>query len=316
VSVNTATATTATDKEPVTDDSKRPPYVGRFAPSPTGSLHLGSLLAAVGSYVDARHNNGRWLLRIEDLDTPRVVPGSADEILRVLESFGLQWDGAVEHQSRNISYYEAALRSLQTQGHTFECSCTRKMLAGTEESGYPGTCRSGPRSPGPAAIRFRVDENQTIAFKDRVQGPRSFDLAQCGDFVIRRRDGVFTYQLAVVVDDARQGVTDVVRGADLLSSTPWQIALQTALNTAHPHYAHLPLIVEPNGTKLAKAKRSVPIDASQAAPLLVFVLSLMKQSPPHTLALLTPAEVLDWAIQHWDPTLMHGVQVVPLRERL
>jgi glutamyl-Q tRNA(Asp) synthetase len=273
---------------------------------------LGSLLAAVGSYLDARHHHGRWLLRIEDLDTPRVVPGSADEILRTLESFGLLWDGPVEYQSRNIERYETALKTLQARGFTFECSCTRRMLAGFEEGGYPGTCRQGPHSPGPTATRFRVNHDQLIGYKDRIQGECTINMTSVGDVVIRRRDGVFAYQLAVVVDDMSQGVTDVVRGADLITSTPWQIALQTALNFRQPRYAHLPVVVEPDGGKLAKSKRSVPIDPARAASLLLFVLSLMKQSPPADLASQQPEEVLSWAIRHWDPSRMAGTKVVPL----
>ncbi|HVS77785.1 MAG TPA: glutamate--tRNA ligase family protein, partial [Steroidobacteraceae bacterium] len=175
-------------------------------------MHLGSLLAAVGSFLDARCRGGRWLVRMEDLDRSRLVPGSADGILRTLEAFGLLWDGQVEYQSRRTALYAEALDSLRTRGLTFECSCSRRELA-TEESGYPGTCRQGPRKPGDTATRFRIDETQTLVFEDRFQGPIALDLARLGDPVVRRRDGIFSYQLAVIVDDARQGITDVVRGA-------------------------------------------------------------------------------------------------------
>jgi len=201
-------------------------YVGRFAPSPTGALHLGSLLAAVGSFVDARHHGGRWLVRMEDLDSTRIIPGCADDMLRTLEAFALHWDGAVEYQSKRTPHYLQALTSLDARGLTFECSCTRRERS--SQGGYPGTCRAGPRRPGPTCTRFRVaDEN--VSFEDRIQGACTFSLGQLGDVVVRRRDGAFAYQLAVVVDDALQGVTEVVRGADLLDNTPWQLALQQAL---------------------------------------------------------------------------------------
>src|SRR5215472_7481400 len=213
-SVNTAIATTAIAEAPC---------LGRFAPSPTGPLHLGSLVAAAGSYLDARHRGGRWLVRMEDLDREREMPGCAAGMLRTLEAHGLSWDGAVEYQSKRTAYYAEALAELARRGVLFECSCTRRDRRGDGgDSGYPGTCREGPRRPGPTATRFRVEDG-TITFEDRAQGRRAFDLRERGDFVVRRRDGVFAYQLAVVVDDARQAVTDVVRGADLLDNTPWQI---------------------------------------------------------------------------------------------
>jgi glutamyl-queuosine tRNA(Asp) synthetase len=198
-------------------------YVGRFAPSPTGSLHLGSLVAALGSYADARSQGGRWLVRMEDLDRARNVKGSAERILRTLEVFGLHWDGGIEYQSERTAHYAQALASLVALDVTFECSCSRRER--DRESGYPGTCRAGPTRSGPTATRFRV-RDVLVGVEDRLQGRCEFGLRERGDVIIRRRDGAFAYQLAVVVDDAEQGVTDVVRGADLLDSTPWQIALQ------------------------------------------------------------------------------------------
>ena len=206
-------------------------YVGRFAPSPTGKLHLGSLVAAVGSYADARRHGGRWLVRMEDLDRPRVIRGAADEILRTLQTFCLQWDGPVEYQSERTEHYRQALEALTALGVTFECSCSRRERDG--EGGYPGTCRAGPTRSGPTATRFRV-EDTVVSVEDRLQGRCDFRLRERGDVIVRRRDGAFAYQLAVVVDDALQGVTDVVRGADLLDSTPWQIALQQALGLPAP----------------------------------------------------------------------------------
>lgn len=288
------------------------PYVGRFAPSPTGNLHLGSLVAAVGSFVDARHHSGRWLVRMEDLDTPRIVPGSASAILRTLEAFGLTWDGEVEYQSRRLERYVSALEALRARGLTFECSCTRRELGANTERGYPGTCRSGPRHPGPTATRFRVPDERTVEFVDRFQGACRFDLAAAGDVIIRRRDGIFAYQLAVVVDDADQGITDVVRGADLLPSTAWQIALQEALGLPTPRYGHLPVVVEPDGSKLAKSRRSVPVDPANPAEGLIQALTLLRQTPPPALAGEPPAVVLDWAIRNWRPDRLQGVLETPL----
>ncbi|HEX7190960.1 MAG TPA: tRNA glutamyl-Q(34) synthetase GluQRS [Thermoanaerobaculia bacterium] len=220
---------------------------GRFAPSPTGPLHLGSLVAAVGSWLFARYAGGRWLVRMEDLDTPRVVPGSADEILRALERYALTWDGEVVYQSQRIPLYEAALNELRSRNRLFDCACSRADLlraasapAG-EEAIYTGTCRNGiAGGRAPRAVRFRGN--------DAVD-----------DFVVKRADGVFAYQLAVVVDDAAQGVTQVVRGADLLSSMPRQIALQQALGHPTPEYIHLPLVLGPDGKKLGKRDGALPL---------------------------------------------------------
>jgi glutamyl-Q tRNA(Asp) synthetase len=275
-----------------------PIYIGRFAPSPTGSLHLGSLLAAVGSYIDARSHGGRWLVRMEDLDRARVVPGSADEMLRTLEAFGLLWDGEVAYQSRRTHLYAEALESLRAAGHTFECSCSRREL-GTEDSGYPGTCRAGPRKPGDTATRFRIDEGETTVFDDRLQGPVALAMGKLGDVIVRRRDGVFAYQLAVVVDDALQGVTDVVRGADLLESTGWQIALQRALRLPTPRYAHLPLLLERTAEKLSKSRRSMALDPGRAGAQMLQVLSLLGLLPHAELAGAEPATLIERAISQW-----------------
>ncbi|HLJ38693.1 MAG TPA: tRNA glutamyl-Q(34) synthetase GluQRS [Steroidobacteraceae bacterium] len=301
MSGSTATATT------VTAEASPPPYVGRFAPSPTGPLHLGSLIAALGSFLDARRHAGRWLLRMEDLDRERVVPGCADEMLRTLEAHGLSWDGTVEYQSTHVTRYGAALAQLTARGRTFECSCTRRER--TQEGGYPGTCRSGPRHAGPTATRFRVDES-TLSFEDRVQGHCRFSLRERGDVVVRRRDGVFAYQLAVVVDDAHSAITDVVRGADLLDNTPWQIALQHALGLPPPRYAHLPLIVEARGTKLSKSRRSLALDPAMAGSQLYQALTLLRQTPSPELKLERPAAILEWAVEHWRLDRVQGVREV------
>ena len=241
---------------------------GRFAPSPTGPLHLGSLVAAVGSWLYARAAGGRWLVRMEDLDTPRVVPGSAEEILAALQRYGLEWDGEVVWQSRRTRLYERALESLRARDLVFDCACSRADLQRAAsaplgaEPVYPGTCRDGlPPGRAARAIRFRAPD-ESIAFDDLVAGRVEENIAEStGDFVVRRADGLFAYQLAVVVDDAEQGVTQVVRGADLLTSTPRQIALQRALGFPAPRYAHLPLVLAPDGTKLGKRDGALPLPA-------------------------------------------------------
>jgi glutamyl-Q tRNA(Asp) synthetase len=262
-------------------------------------LHLGSLLAAVGSFVDARSRGGRWLVRMEDLDRTRVVPGSADEILRTLEAFGLCWDGQIEYQSRRTARYAEALQSLRAGGLTFQCSCSRRELA-IEESGYPGTCREGPRRPGDTATRFRVADAATLAFDDRFQGPIALAMGRLGDVIVRRRDGIFAYQLAVVVDDAGQGISDVVRGADLLESTGWQIALQRALGLPTPRYAHLPLLLDRSRGKLAKSRRSAPLEPGRAGETLLTVLALLGLSPPGELDVARPGTILQWAAGCWQ----------------
>jgi len=238
-------------------------------------------------------------VRIEDLDRARVVPGGAAGILRTLEAFGLLWDGKVEYQSRRTAGYAEALQSLRAAGLSFECSCSRRELT-TEESGYPGNCRTGPRRPGATATRFRIDETASVVFDDRFQGPITLAMARLGDVIVRRRDGIFAYQLAVVVDDALQGITDVVRGADLLESTGWQIALQRALRLPTPRYAHLPLLLERNGEKLSKSRRSAALDADRAAAQLLEVLRLLGLCPPTDLACALPGAILEWATGCWQ----------------
>jgi glutamyl-Q tRNA(Asp) synthetase len=240
--------------------------IGRFAPSPTGPLHLGSLVAAVGSWLFARRDGGTWLVRMEDLDTPRVIAGSADEILRALECYGLTWDGEVVYQSQRTSLYDDALRLLREQHLVYDCGCSRADLQRAasaplgREPVYPGTCRNG-LSAGRAAraIRFRAPD-EVIVFDDVIAGHVEENVSiDTGDFVIRRADGVYAYQLAAVVDDAAQGVTEVVRGADLLSSTARQIALQRALGLPTPSYAHLPLVTNADGSKLGKRDGALPL---------------------------------------------------------
>ncbi len=241
---------------------------GRFAPSPTGPLHLGSLVAAAGSWLSARRAGGRWLVRMEDLDTPRVVPGSADEILRALERYALTWDGEVVHQSQRIALYDAALAELRDRGFVYDCACSRAELQRAPSAPlgrdpvYPGTCRNGlPPGRAARAVRFRAPD-EVIAFDDAIAGRVAENVAEgTGDFVVKRADGVYAYQLAVVVDDAAQGVTEVVRGGDLLISTPRQIALQRALGLPTPRYAHLPLVLAPDGSKLGKRDGALQLPA-------------------------------------------------------
>lgn len=249
-------------------------YRGRFAPSPTGPLHFGSLVAAVMSWLDARVAGGEWLVRIEDVDTPRTVPGAADEILRTLEAFGLAWDGEVVCQSRRTARYEAALERLRAAGHIYGCRCSRREIAdsglpGLEGAIYPGTCRTlGLRAAPGIALRM-IAPVEPVTFLDRAMGTISQDVSRdIGDFVVRRRDGLFAYQLAVVVDDADQGITDVVRGADLLWSTPRQILLQRALGYPTPRYLHFPVVTNASGEKLSKQTGAEAIDVSQAPALL------------------------------------------------
>ncbi|HVN99918.1 MAG TPA: tRNA glutamyl-Q(34) synthetase GluQRS [Steroidobacteraceae bacterium] len=289
-----------------------PVSAGRFAPSPTGALHLGSLATAAASFLDARHHGSRWLLRVEDLDTARVVPGAADQILRTLEALGFQWDGVVAYQSRRLDLYRDAIARLEAAGLAYACSCTRRDIGATDDTGgYAGTCRAGPTKPGPTAMRFRADLCPVGPFIDRLQGPVDIDASAQGDPIIRRRDGLYAYQLAVVVDDADQGVTDVVRGADLLPSTSWQRSLQRALSYPEPRYAHLPLVCEPDGSKLSKSARGVePLPGAPGA-LLWRVLALLRQSPPQALRTAPPAELWAWAIGHWRLGPLRGVASLP-----
>lgn len=273
--------------------------IGRFAPSPTGPLHAGSLLAAVASYCEARAAGGRWLVRMEDLDPPREMPGAAELILRQLEACGFEWDGEVRYQSTRHEAYEAALASLADKGRLFWCRCSRATLARQSTTAYPGTCRAYTTPRSDAAIRLRVD-NSPVRFTDGIFGPQEEDVRQTvGDFILKRRDGLYAYQLAVVVDDADQGVTQVVRGADLLDNTARQIILQQDLQYRTPAYVHLPLVIHADGTKLSKQTYAPPLPLQGTTPHLIQALMRLNQSPPAELAKETPATVLTWAIRHW-----------------
>jgi glutamyl-Q tRNA(Asp) synthetase len=232
-------------------------------------------------------------------------------MLRTLEAFGLHWDGEVEYQSRRIAAYEAALDALRSQGRTFQCLCSRRQRQESEpETGYAGTCRERGIASDQGATRFRVDDASRIVFDDLIQGRCEYALRDLGDIVIRRRDGVFAYQLAVVVDDAHQQITDVVRGADLIESTAWQIALQHTLKLQTPRYAHLPLVVEPDGGKLAKSRRSVPADPSRATGQLTTALRLLRQNITDSLDFESAPELLKWAASRWNRNNFRGLKTL------
>lgn len=276
-----------------------PSYIGRFAPTPSGFLHFGSLVAALASYLDARAAGGRWRVRMEDLDPPREMPGAPAAILETLQGYGLEWDGEVVYQSQRHAAYQQVIDRLLSQGLAYACICSRKQLEPFNGI-YPGTCRNAGHGTQDAAIRVRVPE-LVYRFEDRVQGLFEQHLGrESGDFVIRRRDGLYAYQLAVVLDDAWQGVTDIVRGADLLDSTPRHLYLQELLGLPQPRYLHVPLIIQPDGNKLGKRYRSPPLDPDQAAPLLVRALRALGQAPQAGLAKGSVADVLEWAVAHWD----------------
>jgi len=333
-------------------------YRGRFAPSPTGPLHFSSLVAAVGSYLDARHHHGTWLVRMEDLDIPRCVFGAADGILRTLEAFGLRSDEPVIYQSQRSAAYEDALRQLQDSGAVYPCCCTRKeisdsALLGIEGPVYPGTCRNGipagreerawrvrtdcpllppcrgkvgmgvesqglisstPSLPLPLQGGGKISQDSGVEFDDALQGHIAQHLeSEIGDFVVKRADGLFAYQLAVVVDDAFQGITHVVRGADLLASTPRQIHLQRLLGLPTPRYMHLPIAVNEAGEKLSKQTLAAPVDSSRAAATLLSVLDFLQQHPPANLIGSEVGTVLDWAVQNWRAEKLIGIQTLPAR---
>ncbi|MGE7992694.1 tRNA glutamyl-Q(34) synthetase GluQRS [Pseudomonas sp. NPDC089554] len=289
---------------------KDAPYIGRFAPTPSGFLHFGSLVAALASWLDARAVNGRWLLRIEDTDPPREMPGARDAILTSLERYGLEWDGEVVCQSQRHDAYAEVVERLFNMGLAYACTCSRKQLEGYGGI-YPGHCRNRLHAREDAAIRLRVPE-LTYRFSDRVQGEFQQHLGrEVGDFVIQRRDGLYAYQLAVVLDDAWQGVTDIVRGADLLDNTPRQLYLQELLGFSQPRYLHIPLIVQPDGHKLGKSYRSPPLDIQQATPLLLRALRALGQDTDPMLEGATPAEVLAVARQQWKPERIAQQMTVP-----
>jgi len=270
-------------------------------------LHFGSLVAAVGSFLQAKSNGGAWLVRMEDLDTPREIPGAASHILRTLEAFGLYWDEAVLYQSDRLNAYLTKFEALYLQGLLYPCRCSRKSIEQCAHFGpagyvYPGTCRTHRAAmTEPAAWRILTDD-QLIEFTDGVQGLTRHRLeSESGDFVLRRADGIFTYQLAVVIDDAEQNITEVVRGADLLDVTARQIFLQRLLGLPNPRYSHLPIALTTHGEKLSKQTGAAPITADHAVPTLVKALRFLGQTPPAELPRVNLNDFWQWALTHWNP---------------
>ncbi|HDY98536.1 MAG TPA: tRNA glutamyl-Q(34) synthetase GluQRS [Pseudomonas sabulinigri] len=284
------------------------PYIGRFAPTPSGYLHFGSLLAALASYLDARHQQGRWLIRVEDLDQPRSIPGASEHIIETLACYGMYSDGEIIFQQDRLTTYQAQIDQWLTTGQAYYCDCSRRQLA--EFNGiYPGTCRHR-QLPAAAdhAVRL-IAPKQPLTALDRLQPPLTQDLATAtGDFIIRRRDGIYAYQLAVVLDDIAQGVTDVVRGADLLDSTPRQQWIYQLLGQPLPRYLHIPLLLRADGEKLSKRLGSTPLDPAQAPTELFRALQALTQQPPLALRNANIAEQLEWAIAHWRPQQLSPTQ--------
>lgn len=281
-------------------------YRGRFAPSPTGPLHFGSLIAAVGSYLRARSRGGEWLVRMEDLDPPREMEGAADDILRTLEIYGFEWDGAVLYQSSRSEAYQHHINELVRSGLAYPCSCSRKEIAEhLERTGgtpgiYPGLCRTRTQSHSNHAIRINTESGGEIHFNDAIQGEISEHIeSDVGDFVIHRADGLFAYQLAVVVDDAEQEITEIMRGSDLLDSTARQIFLQQILSLTTPDYVHLPVAVNSAGEKLSKQTFAPAIDKANPVPLLWQALKFLGQSPMTELKDSDLKSFWNWAIQNW-----------------
>lgn len=306
---SSATATTGIAEAPSR-------YRGRFAPSPSGPLHFGSLVAAVASWLDARAHGGEWLVRIEDIDPLRERPGATDSILRDLERLGLHWDGPVLRQSSRRAAYQEAIDRLLATGLLRRCTCSRAALARLPQNRsrppgddlfHPPDCvGSPPGFSGRHALRFRAAD-QVVEFVDRAQGPQSGNVARThGDFVLRRRDGLFAYQLAVVLDDADQGILDIVRGVDLLASTLRQLLLQQALGLSRPAYMHVPLAVDESGRKLSKSTDAPGLAGMAPGAQLTAALEFLRQGPPAGLRRATAAEVLQWGQAHWRPERFAG----------
>jgi len=295
-------------------------YIGRFAPTPSGPLHFGSLVTAVGSYLDARAHGGQWLLRIEDVDRPRVVPGAADDILATLERFGLLWDGPVLYQSERADAYEAVLQQLQQQGLLYACSCSRRQLieAGVERGPlgliYPGHCRDRGLSFEGHSQRLRVERKHPVRFDDRHAGKRIMDVQRrIGDVVLKRIDGIHAYHLAVVVDDAFQGITDIVRGADLLEVSFIHLHIASLLDHPLPRYLHLPLVYAASGRKLSKQTGAQALDTTRPGEQLWQALEFLGQQPETALKQGRPQEILQWGIAHWQPQRLPGIEAKEIR---
>lgn len=276
-----------------------PSYIGRFAPSPSGPLHFGSLIAATGSYLQAKSQQGKWLLRIEDIDAPRMQPGAADDIMRTLEQFHLHWDGDVWYQSQRLERYHDILQQFRQQQQVYGCQCSRKQIAALGGI-YNGQCAALNLQQGTLAWRLKSPPT-TTCFTDLIFGEQHISPQMAvEDYILRRRDGLFAYQLVVVVDDMDQHVTEVIRGADLLDTTPRQQALFTLLGATAPDYGHLPLAVVQPGLKLSKQNHAQAVNSAVAGQILYQVLAFLGHKPPQELLQAPPAELLAWATQHWD----------------
>ncbi len=296
--------------EPVQIAGSTSCYRGRFAPSPTGPLHMGSLIAALASYLDARSNSGVWLLRMEDLDPPREPEGAADTILKQLDELGLHWDGEVLYQSQRLDAYQVVLDKLAALQLSFPCNCTRQRLRSLNGV-YDGHCRK-TQAPITEASAIRVDvPDEYYHFTDSIQGEFGQNLAKdIGDFVVRRKDGLFAYQLAVIVDDEFQQITDIVRGQDLLDSTPRQLFLQRQLGFTTPRYAHIPIMVNQDGEKLSKQRFAAAVDPKKGPELLFQALAFLGQSPEPELLGSDCPTLLAWGTDNWD------IQAVPKLAKL
>ncbi len=293
-------------------------YRGRFAPSPTGPLHFGSLVAALGSYLDARANGGEWLVRIEDVDGPRTVPGAAEDILRTLEGFGFEWDGEVVVQSHRLDLYQTALFRLQADANVYPCACSRSEIAAATDRisvdgglVYPGSCRAGlAEGKAARAWRLRVPDRE-FSFVDRIQGESRQSLERdVGDFVLLRADGQYAYQLAVVIDDALQGVNAVVRGVDLLDSTARQMWLQQCLGLPTPSYAHLPVVVNAVGEKLSKQTLAAAINPAGGSTILASAMQFLGHDVPTELRAVPIAEFWRWAVSVWSMARVPAVKAI------
>ena len=281
-------------------------YIGRFAPSPTGPLHIGSLYTALASFLQARSQQGLWLLRIDDLDNSRNIKGSADSILKMLETFGLHWDGRVAYQSQTLDVYHEILDKLANDKLIYPCTCSRKTLTTV----YSGICRNNQSlSDSPYSLRIKTD-NRFIAFNDRLQGLISQNLADHGDFILKRKDRIIAYQFAVVIDDDRQHINHVVRGYDLLDSTPRQIYLQQLLGLVTPDYMHVPVIIDEQGYKLSKQTLATAVDIKKPHTVIFELLNLLKQNPPGELQNASLTELLSWSIENWNPNLLKNCRAI------
>ena len=273
-------------------------YVGRFAPTPSGPLHFGSIVAALGSYLQAKKNHGKWLVRIEDIDTPRIQPGAIEAILGTLERLCLHWDGEILIQSQRISVYTDILQQLEKNGLVYPCICPRRLTKGTP---YPGTCRNGVKTNRKsAALRIRVIP-ESAGFNDRIQGTFTQHLENdVGDFVLKRSDGLVAYHLAVVIDDEMQGITEIVRGCDLLDSTPRQIYLQNILKYKTPAYVHLPIAANEQGLKISKQNHAPGVNVKKGVKALYKALEFLGQRPDILLLDSDIQDVVNWGVEHWD----------------